>query len=355
MKKHPKAKKIGRAVLIGTAVLLIGLPIFHRCKLAADRKFLREQGCYDLVSAGDHALNVVRLGNQNAPHRIIALSGMGGGFSVQMRKMTAGLESEYAVVYVARAGWDGSEDVKTERTAENIVMDYREALRNAGIPAPYILMAHSMGSTYASYWVSQYPDEIEAFVSIDGTYVEPFDDLPEPDAGNHLLTKAAVHFGIGDILTALSPKDPFYSSAEQRAYNALNLMCYASDAVYNEAAYIDKNRNDTWQALIPNDVPKLYIAARDGYRQPEDITGMDDRDIEYYTPGFSGTDAERREAAYTAMLAECAENRTNELLPYLEKMGNCRLEYLPGDHFIHQTEPEKCGTLIREFLSGLNG
>lgn len=42
-------------------------------------------------------------------------------------------------------------------------------------------------------------------------------------------------------------------------------------------------------------------------------------------------------------------------MPYLEKRGNYKLEYLAGDHFIYQTEPEKCGNIIQEFLEASKG
>ena len=62
-------------------------------------------------------------------------------------------------------------------------------------------MAHSMGGTYGSFWVSRYPEEVEAFINIDGTYVEPLteEEMTERPTGNTLY-KLAVNFGIGDIL-----------------------------------------------------------------------------------------------------------------------------------------------------------
>ena len=37
------------------------------------------------------------------------------------------------------------------------VEDYRKALKNSGVEGPYILMPHSIGGVYATYWCSQYP------------------------------------------------------------------------------------------------------------------------------------------------------------------------------------------------------
>ena len=314
-----KMKKAVLLIIIVPVVLLTGLILFHQIKMASGKKLAEKNGYYNPVSVGDYSLNVVRVGKENSDSKIVVLSGMGPGFPIEMRKMTSELEKEYEFIYVARAGWDGSDDIKDERTVENIVEDYRKALNNAGVNAPYILMSHSMGSTYASYWVSKYPDEIEAFVNIDGTYVEPIDGAMVPKQENTLLLKVAENIGLGDILMRLLyPKTEYFSKEEQKIYDFMALKSAATVAQANEGAYISFNRNETWNSLVANDVPKLYISARDG----------DDS-------------------------SESVEIRNKELVPYMEKMGNFEIEYMPGSHFIYKTEPEKCGKIIKEFLDGL--
>ena len=41
------------------------------------------------------------------------------------------------------------------------------------------------------------------------------------------------------------------------------------------------------------------------------------------------------------------------LLPYLEKLGNCELVSLPGDHLIYEQKPDECGQIIIDFIDGL--
>jgi hypothetical protein len=41
-------------------------------------------------------------------------------------------------------------------------------------------------------------------------------------------------------------------------------------------------------------------------------------------------------------------------MPYLEKMGNCRLVLLGGDHAIYEQKPAECGEIIKEFIENLN-
>ena len=313
--------KVLLILLIALLALIAGLFIFHKIKHSADIKFLKENGYYNPVQIGERSMNVVKFGNENGKGNIVVLSGMGAGLSVDLRVMSKELEDDYQFIFVGRPGWDGSDDTKDGRSVEAIVEEYRKALKTSGVEEPYILMAHSMGGVYASYWVSEYPDEIKAFVNVDGTYVEAIDDagMPQGSKGS-LLYKAAINFGLGDILLPLLLKnDCGLSKDEWRAYCIFQQMSIASDAVASEGAMIAYNRNATWNALKETDVPKLYITARDG-----DLS-----------------------------VPESEEANKKELLPYLEKMGNCEIAYLPGSHFIYKTEPEECRKIIENFLNSI--
>ena len=316
VKRNPK--KILIRILIAVVAVPAGLFIFHKIKHGIDMKYLAERGYYNPVSIGDRSLNVLKFGNEEGKGKIVVLSGMGAGLSVEMRKMTGKLEKDYQFIYIGRAGWDGSDDCKDDRTAEIIVEEYRDALKESGTEAPYILMAHSMGGVYASYWVSKYPEEIEAFINIDGTYIEPVteEETGGGSSGNGLY-KAAVSFGIGDILLpVLLKNDSALSKDDWRTYCILQLLSISSDAVAKEGTQINQNRNAVWNVLVKTDVPKLYISARDG-------------DLE---------DSEQKEA------------NEKELIPYLEKMGNYEIVYLPGSHFIYKTEPDRCEEIIEEYF-----
>lgn len=316
-----KLAKVFLALAIALVVLFAGLFIFHKIKHSADMKFLAEQGYYNPVSVGDYSMNVAKFGNENGKGNIVVLSGMGGGMSAEIRPVLKDFEEDFQFIYVGRRGWDASDDTKEDRTVEAIVEEYRSAVKAAGIEEPYILMAHSMGGTYASYWVSKYPEEIKAFINIDGTYVEPIaEEDMQGKASGTFLYKVAVNLGLGDILLpALLTNNAGLSKDEWRAYCILQQLSIPSDATANEGAMVNRNRNTTWNALVETDVPKLYISARHG-----DLS-----------------DPESEEA------------NKKELLPYLNKMGNYEIAYLPGNHFIYKTEPEEFRNYVRNYLDSL--
>ena len=142
----------------------------------------------------------------------------------------------------------------------------------------------------------------------------------QSDSSGNLLYKVAVNFGLGDILLpVLLRNDSGLSKDEWRVYCIFQQLSIASDAVAKEGAQINRNRNATWNALVETDTLKLYISSRDG-----DLSN-----------------------------SVCKEANEKELIPYLEKMGNYEISYLPGSHFIYKTEPERCKEIIEEFLNSI--
>ncbi|MBR7039197.1 MAG: GH3 auxin-responsive promoter family protein, partial [Oscillospiraceae bacterium] len=158
-----KVKKAVRCMVIAAVLLLVlWLVILQRSRirLARDRAFLEENGYAHFVTVGDHAVNVLTYGNEAGAHRIVAIAGFGDPDPcLSWRRMTRALEADDQVIFVDRAGYGLSDDTAQERTAAAIVDDYRAALSQAGIAPPYLLLPHSIGGIYASYWVSAYPEK----------------------------------------------------------------------------------------------------------------------------------------------------------------------------------------------------
>lgn len=358
-------KIFGRICLVIVIILLlalVGVFIYHRVHISKNREFLKEKGYYNLVSVGDHSLNLVKYGGSEDKHRIVALGGNGSGFPLELCELADALREEGAVYCLARAGYDGSDDVKQGMTVEFIVEDYRKALQNSGVEAPYILMPHSYAGVLATYWMNKYPDEIEAMIDLDGIIAQPFTDEQIREAKEQILGLATlrgiINLGIGDVaLHIFFPKDPDYSEDEQRISDAMTLMTWSSAAFASDLEYVAVNTDKTWEIMQPNDVPKLYINSSNGYRTVEELEADDvlsEYRIAELTEGFEGSDEERRKKAYEMELKEIEEYRREKIQPYIEKLGNCEIADLPGDHFIHSEKPQECAEIIKEFINGLD-
>ena len=66
-----------------------------------------------------------------------------------------------------RAGSGWSDPVKLPRTLTQVTDELRELLRVAGVPAPYLLVGHSLGSLYARHYAVRFPDEVAALLLLD--------------------------------------------------------------------------------------------------------------------------------------------------------------------------------------------
>lgn len=278
MKKRKIRKILLRFLIILLSAVLIftiGTFIYHRIASGNELSDLKEKGYYNLVSVGDYSLNVSKFGNEKGKHRIIGMAGMGmGDYSVAARQMTAELEKDDLVVFVDRAGYGLSDDTDNEMTIDYIIEDYRKALKNAGIKAPYVLMPHSISGPYANYWISKYPDEIEAVAIIDGTQLDDnaADGFPEGGTGNKFyayLSKLGLERYVIRQFSNLYPSN--FTQEEQYLCDALFYQTCDSMAPISEDSLIRENIKKAWDSIKPTKIPKLYITASYGAKTKEDV------------------------------------------------------------------------------------
>jgi pimeloyl-ACP methyl ester carboxylesterase len=66
-----------------------------------------------------------------------------------------------------RAGTGWSEDTNLPRSADDVTNELRALLRVAGIPAPYLLVGHSLGGVYVQRFAQRFPSEVAGLVLLD--------------------------------------------------------------------------------------------------------------------------------------------------------------------------------------------
>jgi pimeloyl-ACP methyl ester carboxylesterase len=71
-----------------------------------------------------------------------------------------------SVVY-DRAGTGWSDRVELPRTSAEVTDELRQLLRTAGVPAPYLLVGHSLGGLYARHYAQRFPDEVSGLLLLD--------------------------------------------------------------------------------------------------------------------------------------------------------------------------------------------
>ena len=355
-------KKIFEAILILVLVLvilavlaLLGIFGYHRIMESKHIEFMEKKGYCDLVSVGDHSLNVVKTGNEDGRHRIVVLHGAGYGTMLEMKDFAKNLQEDDQVIFLSRPGYNGSDDIRDEITAELVVEDCRKALENAGVEKPYVLMPHSLGAIYASYWVSKYPDEIEAMVNLDGVCPKPVESPKEQDVSDMMYLYKLERRGFCE-LPIFRIEHPQFTETEEKAFNYMIWLTVGSDAFISDSKNSEINGSFVWNELVPNDVPKLYLSFTSSFRSADEVreflenSELKQRYLDEYSAGFTGSDDELIDYVCGKMFDEAKREREEVVEPYAEKIGNCKIKDMPGDHFLYKSKPDECAEAVLDFL-----
>ena len=224
-------------------------------------------------------------------------------------------------------------------------------------------MAHSIGGAYANYWSSNYPDEVEAVILVDGSQLDEnaFEDEPGYTVGfgdRALAFMAKLGFGRYVIrhYSYLYPDN--FSDEEQRLGDALYLRTMDSIAPVSEDGLLAQNAQAAFYGIVTNDIPKLYICASWGIQTKADLIELNkwiNSQIEKNDLDMPLMPTEYDDVDVKNILDEYEKARQETIYPYAEKMGNCQVVCLPGDHMIYEQKPKECGRLIKDFIDELDG
>lgn len=363
----PKETHILRntAVIIAAASVLTvaGLRIYSISSYHHDRSEYENAGYLNLVKSNGFKMNVYSTGAENGKHTIVGLAGMGSNcFPAAADELNSILGKENTLVYPDRAGYGFSGDSSKKQTLEQVVEDYRTGLRSAGFEAPYVLMAHSYGGYYAAYWQCMYPDEVEAVVFLDGTYL-PKNDLwttylsDETEAS--VLLKYSIRSWLGlDRLTQAQKSEEeqqlltaFFTPEQQRMLEITGRRSVTA-ALVSEAMQNKESTHTLNETLKPTEIPKLYLCT--AFTSEEDMQTyycfMQERYAAVGQTFSSDPDATARSMWKAAGWSY--KNVMTDVEQYAKRLGNCRVQSIPAEHGISFAQkPEQTANSILDFLA----
>jgi len=240
------------------------------------------------------------------------------------------LSEDYRVVVVEHLGTGFSDKTEKPRTSENYVNEMREALKQAGIEPPYILMPHSISGIYSEYYASRYPEEIRGLVLLDSTPTTEFPMVFYNNAQSFLkLGKFVQDIGFYRILMSLSSADSVingsFSQLSEEDYTRRELEDYRKYRSYslNSTVLIQQeNILDCIEEVkafdFPKEIPVLKIIAKE-------------------TLEFAEIDGVKYQMDHLKRIGEHAESVV-----------------LDGSHMIYYTQKDEIKRLTDDFVSKLN-
>ena len=245
-------------ILCGFLILFLGATfMFHQVSLQKERKLLTPIG--KQVTVNGHQMNVSITGE--GPETIVLLSGAGIASPIlDFKNLSDSLSKKYKVVVVERAGYGFSEDSDRSRDVMEVLSETRQALAQAHVSGPYVIISHSMASLESLAWQEKYPNEVKALIGLDWALPASYENLKDNQA---LLTVAYWSSKIGLLRyfpESFYIKNPTLTETERQQYKLLAYKQLMSQAMLHESRLVKENAKKVPSSINPK-IPALLLVS----------------------------------------------------------------------------------------------
>lgn len=252
-----KLKKWSLGFLSFILLFLGATFIFHRISLEKEQASLTPVGQQVLVNG--HQMNVYVQGE--GPETIVVISGAGIASPIlDFKEVSESLSKQYKLVIVERAGYGYSDDSNHSRDVMEVLSETRQALSQANITGPFIILSHSMASLESLAWQEKYPDEVKALIGLDWALPSSYENLKDNQA---LLTVAYWSSKIG-LLRYLPEsfyiKNQTLTENERKQYKLLAYKQLMSQAMLYESQTVKENAKKVPSSINPK-IPTLLLVS----------------------------------------------------------------------------------------------
>ena len=252
-----KFKQFSWIIFVVLILFLGGTFGFHQLSLQKESKLLMPIGKKVVVNG--HQMNVYIKGEGS--ETIVFLSGAGIASPIlDFKNLTDSLSKKYKVVVVERAGYGFSEDSDRSRDVMEVLSETRQALSQAEVSGPYVIVSHSMASLESLAWQEKYPDEVKALVGLDWALPASYEDLKDNQA---LLTVAYWSSKIGLLRyfpESFYIKNPTLTETERQQYKLLAYKQLMSQAMLHESRLAKENAKKVPSSINPK-IPALLLVS----------------------------------------------------------------------------------------------
>ncbi len=252
-----KIKQFSWIIFVVLILFLGGTFGFHQLSLQKESKLFMPIGKKVVVNG--HQMNVYIKGEGS--ETIVFLSGAGIASPIlDFKNLTDSLSKKYKVVVVERAGYGYSEDSNQSRDVMEVLSETRQALSQAEVSGPYVIVSHSMASLESLAWQEKYPDEVKALVGLDWALPASYEDLKDNQA---LLTAAYWSSKIGLLRyfpESFYIKNPTLTETERQQYKLLAYKQLMSQAMLHESRLAKENAKKVSSSINPK-IPALLLVS----------------------------------------------------------------------------------------------
>ena len=253
-----KKFKLWSWIIFVVLILFLGGTFgFHQLSLQKESKLLTPIG--KEVTVNGHQMNVSIKGEGS--ETIVFLSGAGIASPIlDFKNLSDSLSKKYKVVVVERAGYGFSEDSDRSRDVMEVLSETRQALAQAHVSGPYVIVSHSMASLESLAWQEKYPNEVKALIGLDWALPASYEDLKEHPT---LITLVYWTSKIGLLRyfpESVYLKNSDLTKSERRQYRFLAYKQLLSTAMLNETRTVKKNAKKVPSSINPK-IPALLLVS----------------------------------------------------------------------------------------------
>lgn len=341
MPERPRFRqRIGFALKALGAALLVAVltgAIYEQVGQRRDRQRLPQVG--RSVDIGGRTLNIHCTG-EGSP--AVILDSGNGDPGMAWSHIQPEIAKLTRACWYDRAGEGWSDAGPFPRTSEAMARDLHELLRRADIPAPYVLVGHSLGGMNARIYNGLYPGDVAGAVLVDAAHED------EP--------RRAPEFMLAPFRPPRYLWRPIWVAGQtMRAVGLIRLM---TPRVELPAEPERRTREQVVQALRQQ--PKALATQADAslpesYAQAERAGGFGDRPLIVLTRGKvemppNPTEIDREYAAYTQI-------SMHEIQPKLARLSTRGRQVIvkQSGHRMHEDAPEAVIAAVREVLEDVRG
>lgn len=315
-------------------------------------------GLVDLVKLTDETMmNVAVRGAVVPQHKIVTISGLGASdFGVYADYITQDLQANNQLIIADRLGTGYSDDTKNDRTVSAVVEEYRTALTKKGLSGPYVLLAHELGSVYATAWQASYPNEIEGVIYVDPNPVNSNYNGLELDS-NAVWLNLGSQLGLPRLMydKLYTPESMQMTSAYTTAAAAFNVHSTYTNGFMYEVENAVKNFENTMNSVQATQVPKMYINCSYAFETAEEARTYVNYENEQASHANQDPVFKDVESAVSELVSNSASVTANVIQPIVSRLGNCHMVKMPGGADIYEQYPGTLKAAIHGFVDYLDG
>lgn len=343
-----KLKVIGITILAVLVLCVAASKIYHEVRLKSEAKELQSYGVGKQIDIDGKQMNIYTSGDDNAENTIVYMQGLGmGDTTVSARPMLENIKGSNKICIIDRFGNGMSDDTNKDRTAENIVNEYRNILEKDGQKAPYILVAHSISGIYATYWAQHYPKEVKSIIYMDADPVEGYVKQGKADkmtlmvsGMEHIASSLGLQrFIVSDAGPIGDTKNQIFSEQQNEMRKKLFYHNTYSKATYKEVKSYYENAKTVSDKSMNFNIPQLYISA-------------DNVDGDYYKKVYADT-LNKKYDGDTEKIQNAINKRKqimSEKINYMKKRSNMEVVQLSGPHCIYEYNMKDVSQVISNFI-----